>query len=229
MRSAAPELTPFDKETLAAVRPYTMTSPARVQALIRAVRYLERYRIEGAVVECGVWRGGSMLAVARTLDDLGRRDRDLHLFDTFSGMPDPGPEDVRRHDSTPAREILSNPDETHTRAVAGIGDVRATMGLCGYPPERIHFIAGDVKETVPARAPERIALLRLDTDWYSSTRHELEHLYPRLVAGGVLIIDDYGWWDGARRAVDEYFAASDEPMLLQITDETERVGVRVGR
>ena len=76
----------------------------------------------------------------------------------------------------------------------------------GYPPERIHFVRGPVEETLPAGAPDEIALLRLDTDWYESTRHELEHLYPRLAAGGVLLVDDYGHWEGARKAVDEYFA-----------------------
>ncbi len=225
--SPAPELTTFDRETLEFVRPHTMTSPAHVQALVRAVRYIDRHRVGGAFVECGVWRGGSMLAVARTLGDLGRRDRDLHLFDTFSGMPDPGVEDIRRKDGVPARDLLRGPGEDHTRAVASIEDVRATMTSSGYPADHIFYVPGKVEETIPGRAPERIALLRLDTDWYSSTRHELEHLYPRLAVGGVLIIDDYGWWEGARRAVDEYFTTRDEPMLLHVIDESGRIGVRL--
>jgi len=222
----APEFTAFDRETLEVVRPCTMTSPASVQALIGAVRYLERHRIEGAIVECGVWRGGSMLAAARTLADFGRRDRDLHLFDTFSGMPDPGDMDVRRLDGVPARDLLRRPEEEHTRAFATLEDVRGTMRLSGYPEERIHLVPGMVEATIPGLAPDRIALLRLDTDWYSSTRHELLHLYPRLVAGGVLILDDYGWWEGARRAVDEYFASRDERILLHIVDGAGRMGVR---
>ena len=88
-------------------------------------------------------------------------------------------------------------------------------------------MVGKVEQTIPAAAPPSIALLRLDTDWYESTRHELEYLFPRLAIGGVLIIDDYGWWAGARRAVDEYFGAHSAPILLNIIDDTGRVGVRV--
>ncbi len=82
--------------------------------------------------------------------------------------------------------------------------MKAGFETVPYPAERVHFVPGKVEDTVPQKAPESIALLRLDTDWYSSTRHELEHLYPRLVSGGVLILDDYGWWQGARQATDEW-------------------------
>ena len=225
--SVAPELSDFDRETLALVRPHTMTSPQRVQALIFATRYIARRRIPGAIVECGVWRGGSMLATARTLLDAGDTTRELYLFDTFSGMPEPGPDDVRAHDGAAASVLLKDPGEERTRAAASLDTVKATMALCQFDPRRVHYVAGKVEETVPAAAPQAIALLRLDTDWYESTRHELEHLFPRLSAGGVLIIDDYGWWAGARRAVDEYFAGHAEPILLNIIDDTGRIGVRV--
>lgn len=224
--SVAPELSDFDRETLARVRPHTMTSPQRVQALILATRYIVKRRIPGAIVECGVWRGGSMLATARTLLDAGDTTRELYLFDTFSGMPEPGPDDVRAHDGTAASAILKDPGEEQTRAEASLDTVRATMALCKFDPLLVHYVAGRVEETVPAAAPKAIALLRLDTDWYESTRHELEHLFPRLSAGGVLIIDDYGWWAGARRAVDEYFVGHSEPILLNIIDDTGRIGVR---
>jgi len=98
----------------------------------------------------------------------------------------------------------------------------------GYPEQQIHFVEGLVEETLPAEAPEEIALLRLDTDWYSSTKHELEQLYPRLAPGGVLILDDYGHWQGARRAVDEYFAENQITLLLNRVDSTARIGVKAG-
>jgi hypothetical protein len=224
--SVGPELNAFDRETLTLVRPYTMTSPQRVQALILATRYVARRRIAGAFVECGVWRGGSMLAAARTLRDAGDATRELYLFDTFSGMPEPGPEDVRAHDGTAASALLRKPGEDRTRAEASLDTVKATMNLAGYDPARVHYVVGKVEQTIPAAAPPAIALLRLDTDWYESTRHELEHLFPRLASGGVLIIDDYGWWAGARRAVDEYFGAHETPILLNIIDDTGRIGVR---
>jgi O-methyltransferase len=109
---------------------------------------------------------------------------------------------------------------------ASIEDVKQNMLSTGYPTEQLHFIKGDVQETIPATVPDRIALLRLDTDWYASTLHELQHLYPLLVPGGVLIIDDYGHFDGARQAVDEYFAEQGTPILLHRLDYTGRMIVK---
>ena len=99
------------------------------------------------------------------------------------------------------------------------------MGSTGYPPEWVAYVEGLVEETITRSAPTRIALLRLDTDWYESTHHELVHLYPQLERGGVLIVDDYGHFAGARKAVDEYFA--DDPILLSRIDYTGRMAVKV--
>jgi len=100
--------------------------------------------------------------------------------------------------------------------------------LCGtgYPSERIHFVRGRVEDTIPASAPELIALLRLDTDWYDSTKHELIHMFPRLSKAGVIIIDDYGHWRGAREACDEYFAQNRIPILLNRIDYTGRIALK---
>ena len=202
------------RETIRAVRPRTMTAHEKLFALIVATRHVARHGIEGAFVECGVWRGGSMQAVARTLLACGAPDRDLHLYDTFEGMPPPGKED-RRRDGKPASEVLrDSPRTSNVWAVAGLEDVREGMAETGYPSERVHFHQGLVEDTIPAGAPEHIGLLRLDTDWYASTRHELEHLYDRVPAGGVIVFDDYGFWEGARQAVDEFLAARGEPLLL---------------
>jgi O-methyltransferase len=83
-----------------------------------------------------------------------------------------------------------------------------------------------VEDTIPASVPEQIALLRLDTDWYESTKCELEILFPRLVKGGVIIIDDYGCWQGARKAVDEYFNKNNIAILLNRMDDTGRIGIK---
>jgi hypothetical protein len=106
------------------------------------------------------------------------------------------------------------------------GEVRAALLSTGYPAERVHLVEGRVEDTLPAAAPDAIALLRLDTDWYAGTKHELETLYPRLSPGGVLILDDYGHYEGARRAVDEYFADAGGRPLLSRIDYTGRVGVK---
>jgi predicted O-methyltransferase YrrM len=105
-------------------------------------------------------------------------------------------------------------------------EVRATLLSTRYPAERVHLVEGKVEDTLPAAAPEQIAVLRLDTDWYESTKHELEQLYPRLSPGGVLILDDYGHYEGARRAVEEYFAEHGGRPLLTRVDYTGRVGVK---
>ncbi len=223
----AVELSSFDKETIAFAKPFTMTSVQRLQALILAVRHIVKRKIPGAIVECGVWRGGSMLTAARTLCELGDRERELFLYDTYAGMPEPGDQDVRQFDKVSASELLKNDTKDDgTRAIASIEIVKQTMSLSRYPTDKVRMIVGKVEETIPSTIPKQIALLRLDTDWYSSTLHELRHLYPLLSPGGVLIIDDYGWWEGARRAVDEYFADHEAAPLFNVIDDTGRIAVR---
>jgi len=208
---------------------FTMTSVQRLAALCEAVRYVENNGIEGDIVECGVWRGGSVLAAIRTLQLIGSADRTFHLFDTFEGMTPPTDKDVE-FDGETAQNLLQSSDRNDANSVwcyAPLEGVRAVLSSTGYNPDRLVFVQGRVEDTLPAQAPERIALLRLDTDWYESTRHELEHLYPRLVPGGVLIIDDYGHWQGARRAVDEYIAENQLPLLLNRIDYSGRCAVKV--
>jgi O-methyltransferase len=207
------------------VKPYTMTGRDKTVALVHAARHIARTGLAGDFVECGVWRGGSVHAIARTLAKEGVVDRDLYLFDTFAGMTPPTDEDVRT-DGRPAKELLAEQDRTRwVWAVASREDVEQGLRTLPYPYERFHLVEGPVEETVPQHAPERIALLRLDTDWYASTRHELEQLYDRLVPGGVLVIDDYGSWQGARQATDEFLARLDRPPLMQRAGRA-RVGVK---
>lgn len=209
------------KEIWDAVRFRTMTRHERVESLITAVRYVERYAVPGAIVECGVWRGGSMLACAHTLLRRGVTDRDLYLFDTFTGMTAPTDKDVRIEQGKSAAELMAvtkgpgplswNRPE---RWVATLQDVKEGFAELDYPDERVHYVVGKVEETVPEQAPGTISILRLDTDWYESTKHELNHLYQRLSPGGVLIIDDYGTWEGSKEATDEFLDEIGEPLLL---------------
>jgi O-methyltransferase len=225
--------TPADRAILEQALPFTMTGVARMQALIDAVRYVVDRGLPGALAECGVWRGGSVLAMLLTLRDLGVSDRDVFLYDTFEGMTAPTEHDVSEHDP-PALDTWRAAQVQGERAwpemfaanVFSESGVRETVARAGYPAERIHFAKGPVEETLPGTLPGPLALLRLDTDWYESTRHELVHLYPLLVAGGVLIVDDYGHWQGAAQAVDEYFAAHPPAPLLQRIDYTGRLAVK---
>lgn len=225
-------LTDFSDENLAiikAVRPFTMTSPQRLNALIEAIRYLEIHHIPGAIVECGVWRGGSMMAAIKTLQSYGHSSRDLYLFDTFEGMPAPEKQDTSKfHSST--EEIYQSTKRSNGGSnwcYSSLEETRNNVLSTGYDSNKIHFIKGKVEETLPQHIPQdALALLRLDTDFYSSTRHELIHLYPKLVSKGVLILDDYGHWEGQRQAVEEYFAEHKIPILLNRIDYTGRIGVK---
>jgi hypothetical protein len=202
-------------EIIKAVQGYTMTGTDKLHALISAVRYVARYNIPGDVVECGVWRGGSMHVVARVLDQHGVYDRDLYLYDTFEGMTPPTVEDVRFDGQSAAARLAESDKQTSmVWAFASLEDVKDGFSRVPYPTERLHFIKGPVEETVPKYLPEKISILRLDTDWYESTAHELTHMYDRLVPGGVLMIDDYGWWQGSRKATDEFLDRTGEPLLL---------------
>ena len=222
-----------DRAIVEQAEPYTITGPQRLHSLVDAVRYCVRREVPGAFAECGVWLGGSVLAMVLTLLDEGITERDIHLYDTFEGMPEPGEVDVSPFDP-PARETWQAAQGTEAPAWPEYfanerfseDAVRELLVGTGYPPERIHLHRGMVEDTIPAAAPAALALLRLDTDWYESTRHELVHLYPRLAAGGVLIVDDYGHWEGARRAVDEYFATEAAPVLLHRVDYTARLAIK---
>jgi len=210
------------------VSSYTMTSPERIYALIEAVRYVVRSAIPGAIVECGVWRGGSMMAAALALKSLHVVDRDLYLFDTFEGMPKPQEVDVDLK-STPAMSFFSRTqigEDSSGYCRSILEETRANMASIGYCGEKIHFCKGKVESTIPDSAPDQIALLRLDTDWYESTKHELVHLYPRLSPGGILIIDDYGHWRGSRKATDEFIKEYAPSLFLGRIDYTGRIAVK---
>lgn len=210
------------------VRPFTMTSDERIAAFCNAVRYIVRSNIAGDIVECGVWRGGSMMAAALTLLAAGDSSRNLHLFDTFEGMPPPTVVDRAVESGKLASVLLNEAGKaSDIWAYAEIDEVHANLTSTGYPAEHLHLIRGKVEDTIPGVSPSQIAILRLDTDWYESTKHELIHLFPKLSVGGVLIIDDYGCWEGARKAVDEYIEANHLPILLNRIDDNGRIAIKL--
>ena len=215
-------------EIVERVQPYTMTSPERLVSLCNAVEYVVKNQVEGDFVECGVWRGGSMMAVAATLRRLGCADRGLWLYDTFSGMSAPTQMDIDFVGRSATRLLAEEDrcDSSSTWCYSGLNEVKSNLDTCGYPQQNIKYVIGPVEETLPKSMPHSIALLRLDTDWYESTYHELLHLYPRVSRHGVLIIDDYGHWRGCRKAVDEYFENSEHGVLLNRIDYTGRIAIK---
>ncbi|MDA3956427.1 TylF/MycF/NovP-related O-methyltransferase [Oceanispirochaeta sp.] len=204
-----------------AVSPYTMISLERGYALYTGIRHLLARNIEGDFVECGVWKGGSCMLMALTILSEKAKPRPIWLYDTFTGMTEPGKED----------RIISSGQSVSERWhqgwwAAGSDQVMKHLSSTGYPQELFKIVPGDVCETLDSVIPDTTALLRLDTDWYASTKKELEILYPRLCTGGLLIIDDYGHFSGARQAVDEYFSNSPVPPFFQRSDYTGRCALK---
>lgn len=181
---------PRDLEIVASVANRTLVGPLRLLSVIEAVEYVVKNRIPGAIVECGVWRGGCLLAASKKLLQLSAL-APIWGYDLF---------------------VESDFDDVR-RAITEV-----------HPPNLLTLVPGDVLKTLPAKAPRQIAVLRLDTNTYDSTMHELRHLYPLLAPGGVLLLDDYGRWPCFREAVRRYFHGR-LPFLCRI-DYTGRLTIK---
>lgn len=221
------DFTPFTKKLWRQVSPHTLTSKERVATIENAVRYIHKHGIEGDFVECGVAWGGSVMAFAICLMALGERDRRIWLYDTFEGMTEPTDRDVGRFGEKAIKQYRKHlVDGVSTWVRAPIDQVKRNVFSVGYPEQMFTFVQGKVEETLPQTKPERIAFLRLDTDWYESTRAEMEHLFPRLERGGILLLDDYYRYRGHREAVNGYLERAGVPMFLARIDEHAVVGVK---
>jgi O-methyltransferase len=221
----------FEKEAMEILnqcKPYTMTSFDRLYSLYKAIEYISSARIEGDIVECGVWKGGSSMCAMLSLIKNKQTNRTFYLYDTFEGMSQPTEKDKSLFNTTAESEMASSSkeDQESVWCYAPIDEVKQNVASTGYDLNKIKLIKGKVEETIPGTIPDKISILRLDTDWYESTYHELVHLFPRLVKGGVLIIDDYGHWQGAREAVDTYLKENNIQILLNRIDYTGRIGIR---
>jgi len=217
-----------DITILNTVKPYTMTSPERIKVLLDAVKYVVDNDLEGDYVECGVWKGGSTLAVASLLHSLKKEDKQLWLYDTFEGMSEPTDVDQDLQ-GRKAKDRLNKEDKktSWVWAYSGLEEVKKTMCLSNYPTSKITYVKGKVEDTLlKDKQPEKIAILRLDTDWYESTKIELELLFPKVVKGGIVIIDDYGHWKGSKKAVDEYIKENNLTVFLSRIDYTGRLIVK---
>jgi len=207
----------------------TMVSYEGVAAAILACRHAVQTGIEGDFVECGVWRGGISIAAKMTFEAYGS-DKRVWLFDTFAGMTEPTDEDRGTFTGEIGAELFSESKREGyvDWCYASLEDVRHNFERAGVRMEGVRFIKGDVAETLgdSTNLPAGISVLRLDTDFYESTKKELEVLYPRLASRGSLLIDDFGYWEGARKAVEEYFDGSAQAPLLMPIDRCGRVGVK---
>lgn len=184
------------------VSPLSMTSPDRIAALWRSLEEVRECDVPGDLVECGVWRGGNVVGMAAYLKHHDMTGRRVWAYDTFDGMRGASDADV----SVDGEVGLQIKRGTPLNCEASVNELRKSLGDLA---SLVEIVQGDVCETLVAgRVPAAVGLLRLDTDFYESTKVELEVLFPRLSKGGVCIVDDYGHWRGCRRAVDEHFGGS---------------------
>ncbi|MFZ1799255.1 MAG: TylF/MycF/NovP-related O-methyltransferase [Chitinophagaceae bacterium] len=203
-------------------KPFTMTSIERMYALFKSINYVLDNHIPGDFVECGVWKGGSSMMIAHTLKSRKSVDRNIFLYDTFEGMSTPSDMDIS-YAGESAAALLSTQQKNDKDSIwcfSPIDEVKKNIESTGYRVELLKFVQGKVEDTLLHTWPGKISLLRLDTDWYESTRKEMEILYPLLEEKGVLIIDDFGHWEGAKKAVTEYFNVQSYKPFLQRIDNT---------
>jgi len=210
-------------------KPYTMTSVERLYSVYKSVEYIIKNNISGDFIECGVWKGGSSMMMALSLLENNITNKKIYLYDTFEGMTEPTEKDIdlSKKNAKIKYENKKNPKSGSDWCRSEMDEVKENLYSTAYPKENIIFVKGKVEETIPKTIPGKIALLRLDTDWYESTKHELQHLYPLLSKNGVLIIDDYGHWLGCRKAADEYFLAQNINPLLNRIDYTGRIMIKI--
>ena len=212
------------------VRHFTMISVERGYNIYKSVEYICRNRISGDFVECGVWKGGACMLIAFSLLKFQEPGRKIILYDTFTGMTEPAENDniAWSGKNMLKRWIDSRDRKGHNLWAAEIEEVEKNMFSTGYPQKLIVFNKGDVCTVLDYKIPDSISFLRLDTDWYESTKKELEILYPLLVSKGIIVIDDYGHFTGSKKAVDDYFEKNKEnPVFFSRIDYTGRVGVKI--
>lgn len=228
-QKAAKDMEPEFLELYDKCKDYTMTSREKMYALYKAVQYISTENIPGDIVECGVWKGGSLMMAAYTLLAAHDTQRKIYLYDTYTGMVKPTEEDVLRSNGIRAlgKWQVKQKEGYNEWCYASLEEVQDAMSKTGYPQENIKYIKGRVEDTLPGQSPSAISILRLDTDWYESTKHELVHLFPLLSNQGILILDDYGNWEGSRKATDEYFKEQyKQPLFLSRIDHSGRIGVK---
>jgi len=237
------EMNEVQKKIIVDSEIYSMTGRIRMSLLTKIIEYLNKQNAEGDIVECGVWRGGNLICAQLYLNHLNFK-KNIIGYDTFDGMTEPSDYDVQIVQTKPdsknnfspklrkilASEWMKATDKYINKgkniwAYSSMEEVKQNIKE-KVPNNNIKLIKGPVEETllIKDNLPGKISLLRLDTDFYESTKIELEVLFPKLIKGGFLIIDDYGHWKGARKAVDDYF--SKKMPFVHFIDETCRLIIK---
>ena len=189
--------------------PHSACSKERLLMNIDAIRSVNNLNIPGHIVEVGVYKGGSMIAMMRANKNPARQ---FYLFDTYEGMTAPCEHDTDLNGYS-ASDLLVR--DKGVRCISSLEEVKSNISKnTRTPPENIHYIVGDITKTTTRVEP--IAILRLDTDFYESTKFELDYFYDSVSRGGIIIIDDYGHWKGCKKAVDEFLERHPELIVHRI-------------
>ena len=222
------ELSKKDNDYIDLVSKFSMTPKIRIYNLLQALRHLKMKKIDGDYVECGVWKGGNVLLFKKFLENEDFSQRNIYAFDTFEGMTNPDENDFEINTNISATKLLKNDKkkETNVWGVCSLENVKKNISKYVNNLENIYFVKGPVEITLneAKNIPKKISLLRLDTDWYQSTKKELEVLYEKVSSGGVIIIDDYGHWGGSKKAVDNFF--SDKYVWMHYVDYACRLIIK---
>tara|TARA_E500000178_G_C16992251_1_gene741407 strand:+ start:122 stop:838 length:717 start_codon:yes stop_codon:yes gene_type:complete len=195
---------------------YSMTTYERMWSLIQSCNYVFEKNISGDFVECGVWKGGNIILMKEMMKK-NQNFKKIFCYDTFEGMPRPSKEDAKYNGKDALNIFNEHKEKNKGFCSSPLEEVKENIIRSSGNIDDILFIEGMVEKTLldESNLPEKISILRLDTDFYESTKIEMEILFPRLVNNGILIIDDYGFWKGAKQAIDEYFKDK-KPFLIRI-------------
>lgn len=195
------------RKLLQSVQPYTMSDPLRLVTLNKLVQELSTNGVAGDIVECGVCNGGSAAVMATAVVQCP--ERSLWLYDTFEGIP-------QAHETDgPLAQTLTG------HFVGSVQMVREALSKVGYPLERVTLKKGLFRETFKDQLPGNIALLHIDADWYESVLLALQTLYPLVSDGGFIVLDDFGHWEGSRKAFYDFCRAESIQPLLERVGATQ--------
>lgn len=221
----------FEIENIKISKMYSMTGEKRMSYLTKVINYIFQNKINGDFVECGVWQGGNLILMQRLIDYYNE-SRSIYGYDTFEGMTDPNKNDIDINNQDASNLMHSerkveNADTQNIWCYSSLDTVKKNL-MKYTKKDNLKLIKGDVKISLKdtKNLPEKISLLRLDTDFYESTKIELETLFPLVVKNGVIIIDDYGHWKGQKKAVDEYMSKNKISSFLFEVDYSCRIFIK---
>ena len=199
------------------IKDYTMCTIERFDNFCNAIETTRN--LEGTIVECGVWKGGMICGASRFALN-NNINRNFYAFDSFIGFPEPTDKDIVAYTNKSALELENWGMKRAPVQLESLNSLLECMELLNIPTHIITPVKGWFKDTVPFFT-DNIVILRLDGDWYESTKVCLENLYDKVVSGGIIILDDYGYWKGCKEATDEFLRERKVDVILNRTDYTE--------